>query len=108
MELKQLSERAMQVREKFAQFEKAKTGKSWTRYDIMMGFVGDVGDLAKLTMAQEDKREISDKDEKIAHELADCLWSVLVLSKMYEIDLEEAFAKTMNELENWLETQLDE
>jgi NTP pyrophosphatase (non-canonical NTP hydrolase) len=108
MEFKQLTERAMQVREKFAQFEEAKTGNSWTRYDMMMGFVGDVGDLAKLTMAQEGKREILEKDEKIAHELADCLWSVLVLSKMYEIDLEVAFIKTMSELEDYLEKQLEE
>lgn len=107
MEFKQLIERAMQIRQKFAQYEEAKTGKSWSRYDIMMGFVGDVGDLAKLAMSKENKREITDVDEKLAHELADCLWSILVLSKMYDIELGAAFTKTMDELEIWLEKQLE-
>jgi hypothetical protein len=39
--------------------------------------VGDVGDLMKLVMAKEGAREIQDVDEKLQHELAACLWSVL-------------------------------
>ena len=28
-------------------------GRTWTREEFMLGFVGDVGDLAKLVMAAE-------------------------------------------------------
>lgn len=102
MDLKKLTEQAMQIREKFGEYEQTQTGQRWTRQEIMLGFVGDVGDLAKLVMAMENRRQIEDKEEKLSHELADCLWSVLVLAQMYEVDLEAAFSKTMDDLEVFL------
>ncbi len=36
----------------------------------MREFVGDVGDLVKLTMVEDGVRHITDSSEKIAHELA--------------------------------------
>lgn len=70
----------------------------------MSGFVGDVGDLSKLVMAKRGLRGPIDNDidDKIAHELADCLWSVCVLAEKYDIDLEAAFLKTMKELDKRL------
>ena len=43
---------------------------------------------------------IPDAESKLAHELADCLWSVIVLADVHNIDLEAAFLKTMDDLEN--------
>ncbi len=63
---------------------------------------GDVGDLAKLVMAQEGMRDIPDKERKIRHELGDCLWSLLVFSHEYQIDLDKAFMDTMDEIEKKL------
>lgn len=82
MEFRTLVERAVQVRERYAEFERQRFGKNWSREEIALGFVGDVGDLMKLVQAQEGVREIPDSRSKLAHELADCLWSVLVLSKL--------------------------
>lgn len=65
----------------------------------MQGFVGDVGDLMKLVMAKSGVRSADNLDAKLAHELADCLWSVLTLAKLYEVDLEQAFLSTMNSIE---------
>lgn len=99
MELSQLSDRAMQIRQYFAADEQRRTGRIWTREEIMQGFVGDVGDLMKLVMAKAGARRVDDVDAKLAHELSDCLWSVLVLAKLYGYDLEKEFLKTMDELE---------
>jgi len=65
----------------------------------MEGFVGDVGDLMKLVMAKEGVRTIEDVDKKLKHELCDCLWSVLVLAKKFDIDIEREFLDKMSELE---------
>lgn len=65
----------------------------------MQGFVGDVGDLMKLVMAKSGVRTIPDTDRKLAHELSDCLWSVLVLARLYDVDLEKEFLRTMDEIE---------
>jgi NTP pyrophosphatase (non-canonical NTP hydrolase) len=99
MNLKQLTERAMEVRDKYSTLEKSAYGREWTPGEIAQGFVGDVGDLMKLVMTKEGIRDIENVDEKLVHELSDCLWSLLVIAKKYNIDLERAFFKTMTELD---------
>ena len=39
-----------------------------------------------------------------ANELADCRWSVLVLAKLYAVELEQALLTTMDELKAKLKT----
>ncbi|MBI4652830.1 nucleotide pyrophosphohydrolase [Candidatus Kuenenbacteria bacterium] len=102
MELKNLSKRAVEIKKRYSKIELDKFGKEWTNTQIMQGFVGDVGDLMKLIMVKEGIREIEDVDNKIAHELADCLFSILVLAQRFNIDIEQAFIKTMNELDERL------
>ncbi len=99
MEFSQLSDRALEIRRRFTDWERARAGRAWTREEVMQGFVGDVGDLMKLVMAKNGARAVADVDRRLAHELADCLWSVLVLARLYEVDLEQAFLATMSELE---------
>ncbi len=68
----------------------------------MQGFVVDVGDLMKLVMAKNGVRHVDDLDKKLAHEFSDCLWCILVLSRMYGIDIGREFMKTMDELDAML------
>jgi NTP pyrophosphatase (non-canonical NTP hydrolase) len=98
MRFSEMMERAVQARKQYAKFEKEKYGANWTNEELALGLVGDVGDLVKLVMAVNGKREIENAREKLEHELADCLWSVMVLADAHEIDLERAFARTMDEL----------
>ena len=97
--LAELSARAEQVRAQFAAREIAQGGRAWTREELMQGFVVDVGDLMKLVMAKAGARTVDDVQVKLAHELSDCLWSVLVLAKAYDVDLEKEFLQTMDEIE---------
>ena len=94
-----MAERAWRVRELYGEAEARRYGRAWTREEVALGFVGDVGDLRKLVQAAEGVRAIPDAQGKLAHELADCLWSVMTLARMYEVDLEAAFETTMDELE---------
>lgn len=99
MDFKQLTQKAIEIRAKYAELEKKKYGREWTREQIAEGLVGDVGDLMKLIMAKNGIRDTESVDEKLAHELSDCLWCVLVLANQYGIDLEKSFLDTMNHLE---------
>lgn len=105
MEFEDLSRRAVDIRRQYAELERARYGRAWTRAGVAMGFVGDVGDLMKLVMAQSGIRQIADSRQKLAHELADCLWSVLVLADLYEVDLEQVFVQTMDDLEQHIASQ---
>ena len=102
MEFRQLMQRALEIRKQYEVKETQLYGSAWTNEDIALGFVGDVGDLAKLVLAENQKRIIPESKTKLEHELADCLWSVIVLAHLYEIDLERSFLDTMNELEEHL------
>lgn len=107
MQLQDLQQRASAIRTQYAAVERQRYGRSWTKEEIMLGFVGDVGDLAKLVMAQAGVRTIPDAEAKLAHELADCLWAVLVLADHYQIDLEPAFLHTMTAIEESLNPSSD-
>jgi NTP pyrophosphatase (non-canonical NTP hydrolase) len=107
MKLSEASERAMQLRDLFAQYEQQLYGRTWSREELALGFIGDVGDLMKLLQAKEGVRDIPESEDKLMHEFADCLWAILVLAKLYEVDIEAAFTKTMNELEEILKTRLN-
>lgn len=92
----------MQIRGQYEEKEKQQYGSGWTSEEVALGFVGDVGDLVKLIMAANGRRNIVNSKQKLEHELSDCLWSVIVLSRLHDIDLERSFLRTMDELEEHL------
>ena len=102
MDFQTIIDRAMAIRKQYELKEKQLYGSAWTSEEIALGFVGDVGDLAKLIIAENGKRNIANSKEKLEHELADCLWSVIVLAQQHGVDLESSFVNTMNELEKHL------
>ena len=104
MDFQFLVDRAISVRKLYTKFELQNYGKSWTTEDIALGFVGDVGDLVKLVMAESGIREIPGSKKKFEHELSDCLWSIIVLADIHKIDLENSFLRTMNEIEKRIST----
>ena len=99
MEFKKLIDRAVFIRKKYLELEIMKYGRKWTGEEMAIGFVGDVGDLMKIIMAKNGVRDIDQVDEKLAHELSDCLWSIIILARLYNIDLEQVFMRTMNDIE---------
>jgi NTP pyrophosphatase (non-canonical NTP hydrolase) len=99
MKFEDLVKRAAAIRQKYDELNLAKRGVQWNEQQLMAGFVGDVGDLSKIIMAKHGLRDMDDVDAKLAHELSDCLWSVLVLAQKYDINLEAEFMKTMDELD---------
>lgn len=106
MELQKLINRAIDLRTQYEKKEKHLYGSSSTDEDIAQGFLGDVNNLVKLVSAAHRKGQIANSAEKIGPQLSHCLWSVIVLAKMYNIDLEQSFMETMDKLENHLlETQ---
>ncbi len=102
MDFQEITNRALSIRSQYAEFEKQNYGKSWSSEEIALGLVGDIGDLAKLVMAENGLRNIPNSKRKLGHEMADCLWSIIVLANLHEIDLEKSFLETMDNLEKHL------
>lgn len=102
MDFQEITKRALSIRSQYVEFEKQHYGASWTNEEIALGLIGDVGDLAKFVMAESGRRGIPESKSKLAHELADCLWSIIVLANNHNIDLEKSFLETMDTLERHL------
>jgi len=106
MNYETLNKRALEIREKYDQLNETQRGVRWNEQQLMAGFVGDVGDLSKIIMAKHGLRAMDDIDKKLAHELSDCLWSILVLASKYNIDLATKFMATMDGLDERIEKEL--
>lgn len=105
MQFSTLSRRAAEIRARYHRYEQRTTGRPWSTSELMEGFVVDVGTLMELVMAKSGRRHVDDVDRKLKHELADCLWCVLVLARAHRVDIEREFMRTMDELDEWLDVR---
>ncbi len=102
MELTNLQARAVEIADQYDRHNVAAGRTAWSTADLALGFAGDVGDLAKIVQAVDGRRAMDDARERLGHELADCLWSVLVLAERYDVDLAAEFARMTDDLERKL------
>jgi NTP pyrophosphatase (non-canonical NTP hydrolase) len=106
MKLSDLEKSALKLNDLYEQLEIKRYGRIWTTEELMLGFVGDVGDLAKLIQAHAGIRHIDDCKAKLGHELSDCLWSIIVLANKCGIDLEAEFVRNTTELTAYVSSEL--
>lgn len=106
MHFSDLEKAALQLNELYERLEAKRYGRVWSVQELALGFVGDVGDLAKLVQAHEGVRDIDDVQAKLGHELSDCLWSILVLANKCGIDLQAEFVRNTEEISAHVTCQL--
>jgi len=106
MKVSELEKLALQLNELYEQLEIKRYGRIWTTEELALGFVGDVGDLAKLIQANAGIRSIDDCKAKLGHELSDCLWSIIVIANKCGIDLEAEFVRNTSELVEHVSSEL--
>ena len=106
MTFSDLEKSALQLNALYEQLEIKRYGRGWTTEELALGFVGDVGDLAKLIQANAGIRDIDDCKAKLGHELSDCLWSIIVLANKCGIDLEAEFVRNTRELAHHVSSEL--
>jgi NTP pyrophosphatase (non-canonical NTP hydrolase) len=101
-----LEKSALMLNELYEQLEAKRYGRAWTTAELALGFVGDVGDLAKLIQAHAGVRDIDDCHAKLGHELSDCLWSILVLANKCGVDLQAEFVRNTREISEHVSGEL--
>ncbi|MFG3343295.1 MazG nucleotide pyrophosphohydrolase domain-containing protein [Glycomyces sp. NPDC048151] len=106
MDITEATAKANRLSDLFDELNEANGQKAWTGLDIALGFVGDVGDLVRQVQVAENVRTYPGGREALEHELADCLWSVLMLADRYGVDLAAAYANTMAQMETRLAAKL--
>ena len=106
MELEKIIHRAMDLRRQYEKRETELYGSPTASLDIAEGFAGDGKNPVKLIMAEQGQGQIANSKEKLEAQLAHCLWSVVVLAEIHNVNLETSFMEAMDRLEaHLLETQ---
>lgn len=100
-----LQRKALFIKNFYIQKQREKGRDIWTASDYMAGFVSDIGELSELVSAKKGIRTIEDVDQKLEHELNDCLYSIIVLADEFNIDLASTFSKNMDSLAERIETK---
>lgn len=98
-----LQKKALFIKNFYIQKQKEKGKEVWTASDYMAGFVSDIGELSELVSAKKGMRAIDNVDQKLEHELNDCLYSIIVLADEFDVDLASTFSKNMDLLAERIE-----
>ena len=106
MNFNDLEEQALHLNELYERLEIKRWGRVWSTQELALGFMGDVGDLAKLVQAHAGVRTIEDRQAKLGHELSDCLWSIMVLANKCGVDLEAEFVRNIREICEYVKGEL--
>lgn len=100
-----LQKKALFIKNLYNQKHKEKGKEAWTASDYMAGFVTDIGELSELVAAKKGVRTVENVDQKLEHELNDCLYSLIVLADECNIDLASTFSKNMDALAERIESK---
>ncbi|WP_221585979.1 hypothetical protein [Microbacterium sp. G2-8] len=94
---------ALAVRRLYEILEQRFNGRTWTLHELMLGFSNDVGHIGRLLLAQEGTWKIEgDSEAELRHKLSESLWWVFVLAERLDIDIDQAFARTMSTIRSGL------
>ncbi|GAB3347038.1 nucleotide pyrophosphohydrolase [Marilutibacter aestuarii] len=106
MKFGELEQAAIELNDLYEELEVKRWGRAWTAQELALGFMGDVGDLAKLIQAHAGVRTIDDHHRKLGHELSDCLWSIMVLANKCGVNLEAEFVRNTREISEFVSGEL--
>jgi NTP pyrophosphatase (non-canonical NTP hydrolase) len=99
MQFKEFVQKADLVTDLYKDLNKEQGFPQWLLQDYVQGFTEDVGTLSRLTMMKAGVRKpVDNLDEKLKHEVCDCLWSVIRVAQALNIDLETEFPRQMDKL----------
>lgn len=97
MEFQLIVNKAREITSMYDQLNQSQGYPKWELQQHVQGLMEDMGSLARLTLMKEGRRfPAVDLNDKLRHEICDCLWSVIRIADALEIDLETEFPKQMD------------
>ncbi|RFA18845.1 hypothetical protein [Subtercola boreus] len=92
--------RAMEIRAFYESLELQIDGRVWSLHELMLGFINDVGTIGRLNLAHDGTWDIDgDVHAQLRHKLSESLWWVIVIAERLGIDINDAYAQTMDRIE---------
>jgi hypothetical protein len=103
LDLKEIKERALKIREQYHQLEKNHHGSEWTVQEDALAFLTDAGLIGRHTMSQQGRWPKDNANPELQHKLGECIWWLTVLADRMDIDINESIESFLSKTEKLLE-----
>ncbi|RZK14751.1 MAG: MazG-like protein [Flavobacterium sp.] len=102
LDLKDVRERSLAIRERYHELELQHHGSEWTIEEDALAFLSDAGLLGRHTMSKQGRWPKADTPEELEHKLGECIWWLTVLADRMDLNIEEATEKFLAKTEDLL------
>jgi hypothetical protein len=102
LDLKEISERALKIREQYHQLEKKDHGTEWTVEKDALAFLTDAGLVGRFAMSQQGTWLKENTDAELKHKLGECIWWLTVLADRMDMDINESVDHFLTKTEKLL------
>ena len=103
LDLKQIKERSVKIRQSYHKLEKEHHGSEWTVEEDALAFLTDAGLVGRLTMSNQGRWPKDNTAEELEHKLGESIWWLTVLAERMNINIEEATEKFLTKTEKLLD-----
>jgi hypothetical protein len=103
LDLKEIKERAVNIRKQYHQLEKIHHGNEWTIEEDALAFLTDAGLVGRYTMSQQGRWLKGNTDAELKHKLGECIWWITVLADRMDIDINESVEAFLTKTEKLLD-----
>lgn len=101
----EIVERALALRKKYHELERANHGSEWTVEEDVLAFLTDAGLVGRHTMSRQGRWPKAGTDAELKHKLGENIWWLIVLANRMDVDIREAVEGFLAKTEKLLATQ---
>ena len=104
LDLKEIKQRSLKIRERYHELEQQHHGSNWTVEEDALAFLTDAGLVGRLTMSQQGRWPKGEQTiPELEHKLGECVWWLTILADRMGLDINEAADKFLTKTEKVLE-----
>jgi len=104
LDLKEIKERSLKIRERYHELEQQHHGSNWTVEEDALAFLTDAGLVGRLTMSQQGRWPKGEQTiPELEHKLGECVWWLTILADRMGLDINEVTEKFLTKTEKLLE-----
>lgn len=103
MNLKELIDKSLKIREKYHKLEEEYHNSKWTIEEDTIAFLTDSSLVGRMIMDKQGRWPINSKDNNLDEKIGECVWWLVVLAKRTNLNFEECVEKFLKNKEEIFE-----
>jgi hypothetical protein len=104
LNLKDIKERSLKIRERYHELEQQQHGSNWTVEEDALAFLTDAGLVGRLAMSQQGRWPKGTQTiPELEHKLGECIWWLAILADRMGLDINEVTENFLTKTEKLLE-----